>query len=874
MESVGESKITSNPTNNTYGDVTQSQPQPQQQQQQQPQPQTTTKQTPLIENTNDIFTKFITLINTEQFFTIFIIICYAFLLGLYYFTQSTVTNIESSFGTKESKTATYLYFYFTIVMFFLFFTYKILNLFLKDGIKALFNKEDLYFIIFMFIYFGISIGVLTNKNFNWVYISFFILGLTIFVPFFYKVITDFIFKKETNISPDKNFTQFEYLLKSISDMFYLSYNFYVSYAFLFTSIILIIIICLSYSNKYNIPNVKTLQMWGAISSIIFGVKYFLLNNYSTQNPILIFIFLGILSILTYFTIIPSEISQITLTIFFTLSVLLFSFIVPTDIPYLSLVFFIISVFFSIFIGLKSTSIRSSTMKVFFIICSLYIVILFSNKISTYIKDKEKPKTSNPIIILFLYIIFWIIISSLYFTNSFITSWKLDNSQIASILLITFTLIIPIFTFGGIEFYNTKKNGNWSESNLIGLFFAFIGFLISSYYILNKSHSSTNIFYTLLFFIFFISNIFFMFFNLKIKFLNIFIFICILLIQILSVWLIENKILSKNENGSLTGIAFLFILWIGFTVFFWHHSGITIPTFFNITIVNVLLSVLMIYLIFYYIYLAFDTKQPISQRFSQIMLIIMLSYLLLQIFKTTEFSKNPFVTFLINGLEIIPCFYEDFISSIFGIQKEKEDFSNHPLGSKILGGIVFAFILYSFYPYIKNWVISNSYTPGVELIGNKPLNTNNTHLIKTYEELTNSLNPIYNYGISFYIYITPTSGPDENYNLINFIGNLFISYNIAQNQLYIYCLKNNDDLESIYRYNQFPLQKWVKIEINYVGGTYDVFVDGVIKTSKNIVSYNTTGNIFVGEEGSLVVGKVRDFMYYKNNLTLNEIKKTK
>jgi anthranilate synthase component 1 len=115
--------------------------------------------------------------------------------------------------------------------------------------------------------------------------------------------------------------------------------------------------------------------------------------------------------------------------------------------------------------------------------------------------------------------------------------------------------------------------------------------------------------------------------------------------------------------------------------------------------------------------------------------------------------------------------------------------------------------------------------------------------------------------------------------IDFTGNLFVKYNIAQNQLFIYALTNSSvdnepENAPLYRYNQFPLQKWVKIEINYSGGIYDVFVDNVIKTSNNVVTYNTNGNVFVGEEGSSVIGKVRDLMYYKKPLTLRQIRKTK
>jgi hypothetical protein len=70
--------------------------------------------------------------------------------------------------------------------------------------------------------------------------------------------------------------------------------------------------------------------------------------------------------------------------------------------------------------------------------------------------------------------------------------------------------------------------------------------------------------------------------------------------------------------------------------------------------------------------------------------------------------------------------------------------------------------------------------------------------------------------------------------------------------------------TLYRYTQFPLQKWVNIEIKYLGGTYDVFVDNKLKTSNAIVSANTHENIYVGETGSSVIGKVKNFTYYEKH----------
>jgi hypothetical protein len=252
-------------------------------------------------------------------------------------------------------------------------------------------------------------------------------------------------------------------------------------------------------------------------------------------------------------------------------------------------------------------------------------------------------------------------------------------------------------------------------------------------------------------------------------------------------------------------------------------------------------------------------------------------------KNSELYKNPYISFAINSLEVIPCYYEDTITYILGLKPEKTDeFNYHAMGVKIIVALIVIIMVYTFRPYINNWLIDVSHTPGIELVGKDPLPTNKTHLVKTYEELTGSPDvPIYNYGISFYVYITPTTGPDEYLTIINFTGNLFISYNILQNQLFIYAKQNSEDVEekiSLYKYKNFPLQKWVKIEINYIGGIYDVFVDNVIKTTNEVVSINDVDNapdnVYVGVEGSSVIGQVKNFMYYKKPLNLKQIRRTK
>jgi len=807
--------------------------------------------------------------STSDKIKIFVILVFYIAL-IYYYIYS-----YSKINENTTTTSTKLYFYFSVAMIFLFWTYKII-MYMRNGSDSLLNMEDGYFIFLMAIYFSVCFGIAESSEFNWTYVAIFIFIGLLILPIVYKAITEYLFPSDTS---------FESSIRNPITIFKnILYPFYVSYAFLFTLIIATIIVVLSFSNKYNIPNSGTWQIWAMIASIIFGFKYFFLNRYSTQNPLVIMICLVFFAILTYLMIIPAEISQTTITLFFTLAFLFFSIIVPTDIPYLNFGLLAIAIAISAFVGLKSGKLQMSTIQVFFIICSLYIVISFSNKIySSFANNSSKISTlPSSGIMFFLYPIIGIVISCLYLTGSWYSGGS-SLTETGNVFYIPLSvMLLSTLIFAGIGMYDKNHpESPFSDGSLIGLFITLIGILISCFYILNKSMDSTTN-YPIIFFILFFafSNLILMIYNLK-TILGFIAFIFIIITPIVSSNFLENYLTNKNQYGWIIAMSILMFIWIVSSIFFWKNSGMKLADLFNITSLNLLLSGLMIYFIFYYIYLVFSSKQTMSQSFSQIMLIIMLCYLLLQMFKTTSIAKNPYVAFGISGLEVIPCLYEDLISMSIGIKKEgSKEFSNEPLATKIIGFIVIAVILYTFSPYLKKWLINATHTPGVVLIGDDPLSTNSTHLIKTYEELTNDPEkPLYNYAISFYVYINPNLGPDEYFTIIDFTGNLFVKYNIAQNQLFIYALTNSSvdnepENAPLYRYNQFPLQKWVKIEINYSGGIYDVFVDNVIKTSNNVVTYNTNGNVFVGEEGSSVIGKVRDLMYYKKPLTLRQIRKTK
>jgi hypothetical protein len=75
---------------------------------------------------------------------------------------------------------------------------------------------------------------------------------------------------------------------------------------------------------------------------------------------------------------------------------------------------------------------------------------------------------------------------------------------------------------------------------------------------------------------------------------------------------------------------------------------------------------------------------------------------------------------------------------------------------------------------------------------------------------------------------------------------------------------------IYTNNNFLLQKWNNIIINYNGGTMDIFLNGeLVKSSIEVVPYYTYDNLVIGENTG-IKGGMCNVIYFKRALNSSEI----
>ena len=76
---------------------------------------------------------------------------------------------------------------------------------------------------------------------------------------------------------------------------------------------------------------------------------------------------------------------------------------------------------------------------------------------------------------------------------------------------------------------------------------------------------------------------------------------------------------------------------------------------------------------------------------------------------------------------------------------------------------------------------------------------------------------------------------------------------------------------IYTNNNFLLQKWNNIIINYNGGTMDIFLNGDLVISQpNIIPYQNPNGVIIGSSPG-IYGEMSNLVYYKTPVLAQNIK---
>ena len=128
---------------------------------------------------------------------------------------------------------------------------------------------------------------------------------------------------------------------------------------------------------------------------------------------------------------------------------------------------------------------------------------------------------------------------------------------------------------------------------------------------------------------------------------------------------------------------------------------------------------------------------------------------------------------------------------------------------------------------------------------------------------------YNFAINSWVFLRANQSPLNEYkNILKFNGNSAISYNAYNNKLKISMNNGDMGVGKDYIYDNFPLQKWTNIVLNYDSGVLDIFVDSkLVSTTKGVLDKINSREMTVGGN---VKGGICNVVYFPNSISKERI----
>ena len=138
-------------------------------------------------------------------------------------------------------------------------------------------------------------------------------------------------------------------------------------------------------------------------------------------------------------------------------------------------------------------------------------------------------------------------------------------------------------------------------------------------------------------------------------------------------------------------------------------------------------------------------------------------------------------------------------------------------------------------------------------------------------------------MSFWVFVhSAPPNMNENYNkyvsLLNFGGKPNVLYNGRNNSLMITMDQEQDPKNNkltdynenghriLYKNDNFLLQKWNNIIINYTGGVLDIFLNGIlVKSNIGVFPYYKLDSLTIGQDKG-IEGGICNLIYFRKPLT--------
>ena len=189
-----------------------------------------------------------------------------------------------------------------------------------------------------------------------------------------------------------------------------------------------------------------------------------------------------------------------------------------------------------------------------------------------------------------------------------------------------------------------------------------------------------------------------------------------------------------------------------------------------------------------------------------------------------------------------------------------------------------FLLIGLYLFKKLGIshVSDLYKPQGIYLTRGVLQLSKANKMGNYEEIKNKLHSKesynYNYGLSMWLKINPKAQLNSFVNIFNYGYNPYIEYNEINNTLRVIMTDDMENRLVIYETENFLIQRWNHIVINYYGNYFDVFINGnLVATAKKIAPYLKESPLVIGSNDGLN-GVVKEVSYFAKPLSLSSIRR--
>lgn len=233
----------------------------------------------------------------------------------------------------------------------------------------------------------------------------------------------------------------------------------------------------------------------------------------------------------------------------------------------------------------------------------------------------------------------------------------------------------------------------------------------------------------------------------------------------------------------------------------------------------------------------------------------------------ESTKPSWLRLLFKIVAYIPCQLLELIDYI----KYQYQITTRPIVILLVSEIV---LIASY--FILPWVMDIIMTHNASQLLKYPEHLNmvtNLGSFKDVNYIDDRFN--YHYAVSAWFYIDsfpPETNPnyDEYTSLLNIGDKPNILFNMLKNTLKIKLTTQGHVEKVLFETNEFKLQRWNNIVINYDGSSLDIFLNNsLVSTTAGVIPYNANTMITSGTTNG-ILGGISNVMYFKDSISRSKI----